>query len=231
MINNDLDIEFWRQQLQQRQIVQIPEFLQPEAADRLHRCLASEVSWSTAVRGEPDRPARPGSEEDRALIEGAWATARSGFHFVYDRYLIVKGLKAGRDPGFPLHTMLLFLNSDKFLNFIRYFSGDARLNMVDAQATRYRPGQFLRAHNDRKEDEGRRYAYVINLSRDWEVDWGGLLNFIDPEGRVLDAFAPRWNSLSLFKVPITHCVQQVSPWALNPRLAITGWWHAKHVLT
>jgi Rps23 Pro-64 3,4-dihydroxylase Tpa1-like proline 4-hydroxylase len=226
MINNDLDIEYWRRHLHQHGRVQIPDFLQPEAAERLHQCLYSEVPWSIAVRGEQDQPVEPGSASDREAILTAGEKAREGFHFVYDRYQIIKAMKAGGDVNFPLHNLLLFMNSEQFLGFIRYFSGDRTLNLVDAQATRYRPGQFLRKHNDKKDDEGRRYAYVINLSRDWEADWGGLLSFVDDKGQVVDTLLPRWNSLSLFKVPITHCVQQVSPWALSPRFAITGWWHA-----
>ena len=43
------------------------------------------------------------------------------------------------------------------------------------------------------------------------------------DGRVLESFTPRWNSLSLFKVPALHCVSYVTPWAAGPRLAVTGW--------
>ena len=35
---------------------------------------------------------------------------------------------------------------------------------------------------------------------------------------------PRYNTLSLFKVPAPHVVSLVAPWAQAPRLAITGWW-------
>ncbi len=34
---------------------------------------------------------------------------------------------------------------------------------------------------------------------------------------------PHWNALSLFKVPQAHSVSLVSPWAGEPRYAITGW--------
>ena len=77
-------------------------------------------------------------------------------------------------------------------------------------------------------NEGRRYAFVINLSREWKPDWGGQLQFIDDAtGAITDAFLPRWNSLSLFRVPQTHQVTLVSPWAARPRHAITGWWLAR----
>lgn len=227
MINNDLDWGPWRRELQARGRVQVRDFLQPEAADRLHGCLRDDVPWIVAERNLPDRPAPAFGEPDPGL-EDAYARARSeGFHFAYDRYLMVEALKEGRDPDLLLHSVVPFFNGPQFLEFIRWFGSDPQLNMVGAQATRYRPGQFLRLHDDKHVDEGRRYAYVLNLSRDWEADWGGLLQFVDARGNVVDSFVPRYNSLSLFKVPFGHIVTPVTPWAGGPRLSITGWWHAK----
>ena len=49
---------------------------------------------------------------------------------------------------------------------------------------------------------------------------------MDEDGSHREAMLPRFNSLSLFKVPAKHFVGVVAPWAQEPRLAITGWWHA-----
>lgn len=226
MINNDLDWAPWRRELHARGRVQVRDFLQADAADRLHACLRDEVPWIVGERNLPDRPAPAFGDSDPAL-QDAFERAADGFHFAYDRYLMVEALKAGLDPGLVLHAVLEFFNSPEFLELIRWFGNDRAINMVGAQATRYRPGEFLRLHDDRHEDEGRRYAYVLNLSREWEADWGGLLQFVDERGNVIDTFVPRFNSLSLFKVPAGHMVTMVAPWARQPRLAITGWWHAK----
>lgn len=226
MINNQLDIAPSQRLLASQGRVQVRDFLQPAAAERLADCLRREVPWVTAERGQPDSPPWTG-DVLRERMPAAYRRAAQDFHFVYDRYLMVEALKAGRDPGLVLHAVLQFFNSPEFLGFIRDFTGDRELAMVGAQATRYLPGQFLRTHDDRHEEEGRRYAYVLNLSRDWQADWGGLLHFVDAEGGAHDAFLPRWNSLSVFKVPARHYVGVVAPWAQQPRLAITGWWHVK----
>lgn len=226
MISNELDIAPYRSALARQGRVQVQGFLQPDAALRLADCLRREVPWSTAERGQPDSPPWTG-ETLQHRMPAAYRTAAAGFHYVYDRYLMVEAMKAGRDPHLVLHAVLEFFNSAPFLDFIRDFTGDTQLNMVGAQATRYLPGQFLRVHDDRHEEEGRRYAYVLNLSRHWEADWGGLLHFVNDDGSPRDAFLPLWNSLSLFKVPAKHHVGLVAPWAREPRLAITGWWHAK----
>ena len=91
----------------------------------------------------------------------------------------------------------------------------------------YRPGQFLRMHDDKSHDEDRAFAYVINLGRNWEADWGGLLQFVDDRQNVVETFTPHWNSLSLFRVPQAHQVSQVAPWAGDHRYSITGWFRQR----
>lgn len=226
MINNDLDIERYRQQLRNVGRVQIPDFLQQDGATQLLRCLQQDVPWSFAETGRPALPVATEGKLDSERLEAAQARAREGFHFAYDRYLIAEAIREGRNPDMLLHAVLGFMNSEQFLAFARYLSGDSSLAVVGGQATRYRPGQFLRLHDDRHDVEKRRYAYVINLSPRWEADWGGLLHFTDRSGQVIETFLPRWNALSLFKVPADHFVSFVAPWAEESRLAITGWWHS-----
>ena len=136
---------------------------------------------------------------------------------------MVRACLEQRDDGLLLHKVLEFFNSPDYIAWMQALTGDARIRRVNAQATRYRPGQFLRYHTDADSTEGRLYAYVINLGREWEADWGGLLQFIDESGEISETYLPRWNSLSLFRVPAGHAVSMVMPWAGADRLAITGW--------
>ena len=225
MISNALDVDAYRRELARDGRVQLRDFLQPAAADRLALCLEREVPWVTAERGLPDS-APWSAEVRRERVPAALRRAAEGFHYVYDRYLMVEAMKEGRDPHLLLHTVLRFFNGEDFLAFARQLTGDGEIAMVGAQATRYLPGQFLRKHDDRHVAEARRYAYVLNLSRQWEADWGGLLHFGDAEGGIARSFMPFFNSLSLFKVPADHFVGLVAPWAPRPRLALTGWWYA-----
>jgi SM-20-related protein len=230
MISNELQLEPWRARLRAQGRVQIPGFLQDDAATRLHACLRDEVPWETAQRTDavlaPDqaRSAAPGSVEDAALLQAVTARARDGFEFYFDRYRMIEARRDGLDPHLVLHAVVDFLNSPPFLEFARQLAGDPAIRMVSAAAMRYRAGHFLRAHNDKAGDEDRACAYVINLSPEWLPDWGGLLQFLDPaERRVVDTFTPAWNSLSLFRVPQPHVVSLVAPWAQSPRYSITGW--------
>ena len=230
MINNDLLLEPWRARLRAHGRVQIPGFLQEPSALRLHQCLSEEVPWETAQRSDAvladgqDRSPPPGSAADEVALAATCLRAREGFEFYFDRYRMIDARRDGTDPQLVLHAVVDFLNSPQFLDFARQLTGDPAIRMVSAIGVRYRAGHFLRAHNDLANDENRAFAYVINLSRQWSPDWGGLLHFLDPEQRrVVDTFTPLWNSLSLFRVPQPHVVSLVAPWAGSARYSITGW--------
>jgi SM-20-related protein len=234
MINESLDLGRFRARLHDERRVQIDDFLQPAAAERLHACLAKEVPWTLALRD-----ARGSRTIDHAaysalapavvaeLLADTAASAcdaqDNGFRFAYDSYMMVTAYKEQRDPGLLLHRVLELFNSPEYLGFMRQLTGDTRIRRINAQATRYRAGHFLRFHTDEEHGEGRLYAYVLNVSRGWQADWGGLLQFIGGDGGVQDTFLPRWNTLSLFAVPAGHAVSLVAPWAGGERLAITGW--------
>ena len=230
MINNDLLLEPWRARLRAHGRVQIPGFLQEPSALRLHQCLREDVPWETAQRSDAvladgqDRSPPPGSAADEMALAATCLRAREGFEFYFDRYRMIDARRDGTDPQLVLHAVVDFLNSPQFLDFARQLTGDPAIRMVSAIGVRYRAGHFLRAHNDLANDENRAFAYVINLSRQWSPDWGGLLHFLDPEQRrVVDTFTPLWNSLSLFRVPQPHVVSLVAPWAGSARYSITGW--------
>lgn len=221
----------WRTALAAHGRVQIPNWLPSADADALHAVLRERVDWSLAYR-EDARPALLAPAALAALGEAGYAerlagiarAARGRYAFAYESYPMVAAYLERRDPDHPLHRLLEALNAPAHLEFVRALSGDAGIRRVSAQATRYRPGHFLRRHDDLETTQGRRYAYVLNLGRDWVADWGGLLQFLDADGRVIDTFHPRYNSLSLFRVPAAHQVSLVAPWAEGERLAITGWW-------
>lgn len=235
MINPAVDPAGWRATLQREGRVQVGDFLQPEVAQQLRQCLQDEVPWTLALR-DVDGPRTINNERYRALSDHELARlladigegarddrSDDGFRFVYDSYMMVTAYQQKRDPGLLLHRVLEVFNSPGYLDAMRALTGDPGIRRVNAQATRYRPGHFLNFHTDADSHEGRRFAYVLNLSRDWQEDWGGLLQFVDDDGRVTDHFLPRWNSLSLFQVPAGHAVSMVAPDAGGDRLAITGW--------
>lgn len=211
----------------------IPDALAPETAEKLAHCLREEVPWglATQIEGQgrsllaPELEAMDAAEWE-SLLSGVHEDARSGYQFLYNTYQIVTAWKEKRDPGLFLHRFFEFMNSPPVLDFVRRVTGHTDIAKADAQATRYMPGHFLRRHNDVTQagpTDSRRAAYVFNMTRSWQADWGGLLQFLDDDGGVEESWLPSYNALVLFSIPAWHCVSCVAPFATEPRLAVTGW--------
>lgn len=233
MLNPSLNIPALAAAFRERRRMQVRDILQLQTADALHDCLNRQVPWGLAcLTGDKprtvlhpefaamDEPAR------QALYEAAYERARDQFGFLYNTYMMVTAYKEGRDPHLLLHRVLEFLNTPAFLAFARTVTGVPTIVKVNAQATCYDKGHFLKFHNDHHAEEGREVAYVLNLTRKWQADWGGLLQFVAEDGSVEETLFPYFNSLTLFRVPMGHCVSFVSPFAEGARYAITGWFRS-----
>lgn len=208
----------------------LPGFLHEPGATQLAAALPEADGWTIATMGGGstiDIPLVAFASADEAARHALLATAhheaRSGFHYLFESLRISDLIEAGAAVPASLEALYGWLNSAAFLSFVREISGDADLSYVDAQATRYRPGHYLNEHDDEKAGAGRRLAYVLNLSPNWRASWGGLLNFLDADGHVAEAYTPAFNALNLFRVPQPHMVSQVAAFAGAPRLSITGW--------
>jgi Rps23 Pro-64 3,4-dihydroxylase Tpa1-like proline 4-hydroxylase len=227
-LNPDLDLPAIRSRLQERGRVQVPNFFSLQVADALHRAL-QEVDWGLAFRGPAGDEFRAGAAlrdldaaGRAALSEQIAGHAADGhFQFSFFSHSIVAAAQSGQTD--LLSRFALWMAQEEFLSVMRTLTGEARLNRVYAQATCYSAGSFLLLHDDQVPVEDRKVAYVINLSRGWRPDWGGLLHFCDESLQVVDTFVPHFNSLSLFTVPQDHFVSFVAPYAQTDRLAVTGW--------
>lgn len=207
-------------------------FAEP-AAKAVGRTLAGTVPWHKSLTahgksydiGLDTLEAMP--PERRAELEAAIAEAgRIGFQYLFDAWRLSDLMEAGRRSGgalAPLEAVYDFLNGPVFLDFVRKLTNDPRPAYVDAQATRYRAGDFLTAHDDAVEGKNRLYAYVLNFTPVWRPDWGGLLLFYDHDGHVAEGYTPSFNALNIFRVPQLHAVTQVASFVAAERLSITGW--------
>lgn len=234
MLNPALNTAVLNDEFKRSQRLLIPDILEPDSARALSDCLRKEVPWglSTQVEGngrtfQSEELRTMKQDEWQSLISGVQKEAQAGYQFFFNSYQMVSAYKEKRNPGLFLHELLEYLNSAPMLEFVRQTTGLDDIAKADAQATRYLPGHFLRRHNDVGQagpTDSRRAAYVLNMTANWQADWGGQLQFLDESGEaVKESWPPGWNTLSLFSVPAWHCVSCVAPYATEPRLAITGW--------
>lgn len=223
-----LDVAALHRAFEARHRLHIPGVLDPADAEALVTAMEAFDGWKLSVSAGGEffelplsgRVAvEPGKQGwiDQARVDGA----EPRMQYIFDtRRLDLEPEDAPRDA---VSEVLDFLNGPDFLAFIRGVTGDERIDFADAQATRYRPGHVLTGHDDGAEGKNRLYAYVLNLTRDWRADWGGVLAFEGADGHIEEGFAPAFNALNIFAVPMRHAVTQVASFAPRDRLSITGW--------
>jgi SM-20-related protein len=211
----------------------IPDILDPRGARRIEQALAGPAPWIRSVNvgaksydlGPEAFAAMP--PERRQELEAAIAQgARSGFQYQFDTYRLSDLIEGGSPPDGALEVLdelYRFLNGPEFLGFVRILTGEVAGGYVDAQATRYGPGDFLTSHDDDVEGKNRLFAYVLNFTRGWRAEWGGLLLFHDADGHIAEGYTPSFNALNIFRVPQRHSVSQVGSFVTAPRLSVTGW--------
>lgn len=225
-----LDRDAIARRFRERGRVHIPGILAPAAAERAHRCLASELPWRLAIEdgggartlAVADTAQLPPAERVR-LESALLARAAGGFAFVYDSFPVHECHRDGILADRYVMRVYEFLNSPAFIAFARAVTGMDAIDYADGQATLYRPGHFLTRHDDLSPGQGRLVAYVLNLTPQWRAEWGGLLAFLGADGHVEEAWAPVMNALNLFRVPALHAVTEVASFAAAGRYSLTGW--------
>lgn len=210
--------------------IHIPDFLTNKSAKLLSSEIAKIDDWIKSVGGNTNNYDYDYSQimaQDKDALEKFDAAiheiARYDFQYKFDSYRLSDKIDANNCNYPNLKSFYEFLNSPKFLIFLRNLLGTKEGIYCDAQVTRYRAGDFLTSHTDLHEKKGRIAAFVFNITPNWRADWGGLLQFFDKDGHVDEAFTPCFNALNVFKVPQDHSVSYVAPFAGGDRISITGW--------
>lgn len=213
--------------------VHIPNLLRESDARRLHDALAQRTPWHLLVvhNGHREVPLDQWEAIPAAAKQAMEASFAEGARIPNSfraRFLTAHLSKDGEPfaGGVPeLAALTRFLNSDAFLSFSRAVTGDNAIRLADIHASCYRPGDFLGRHNDHLDaaDGIRSAAYILNLTPVWSAEWGGLLNFLRPDGHVDGAYTPTWNALNFLQVPQLHFVSAVADFVTAPRLSVSGW--------
>lgn len=229
LINPGLDLEELAGRMRTSRRVQVKDFLDPAVANATFTALDQEVEWSFALRdGDQDKLFTNAEWEgismaDRQkILSTANRQANAGFQYMFDYYSLISTYRAGKSPTPNVEQIARFVESDEFRAFVQQLTGSTEDLTADGQATRYRPGQYLTYHDDHFLKE-RRFAYVMNFTKVWRADWGGLLLFHDNRGNVTEGWLPTYNCLNLFEVPQGHSVSFVTPFAGAYRYCVTGW--------
>ncbi len=116
-----------------------------------------------------------------------------------------------------------FLNGKEFKDFLKEVTSIEAFGKIDASAFCYKDTDYLLPHDDLL--EGRKIAYVINLTTLEEKE-GGALEFFNQEHKV-KSITPLFNNFIIFKVVENKTIHQVSEiMTEKERVTIAGWFNA-----
>lgn len=224
MLNNTIDLAGCQTLFRERGYVRIENILEPAYAETIEAALKSGVSWDLCYLTESGPLSIP-QPEYRAFSPARAADmnnailkqAQGGFAYFYYRSDLVNSQNA------VLKAFFKELSDDRCLEVFRSLTGEPGINAINGQVARFSPACFLKRHQDTTDKEKRIAAYVFNFTRGWDPDWGGHLHILDEALRNVEVFEPSFNTLTLFRVPRTHFVSQVSNYARGARYTATGW--------
>lgn len=227
------------QVFQQTHHVRIPDVLDEASALLLYRHLAGELPWRTFLLARSvlysARPGPLGSygpELEAQMKAKAHEGARHGFVSIHEADRLfpedIPPVCSLENPGRSalLDECLALLNSPAFLDICRTVTGFPDIVRADIQATRFRPGHFVTLHRLRpylSSSEVRVAAFEINLTLEWQPEWGGLYEINRGHDYLFDSCMPSFNLLDLFSVQHAQWISPVSAFARGERLAIAGW--------
>ena len=121
-----------------------------------------------------------------------------------------------------------FFSSKEFGEYISKITGlKLDLGKIDMAGFVYQKTDYLLPHDDQL--EGRKIAYVINLSNNFKRKDGGRLQFFSSKNdnpyKIIKSFIPNLNNFVLFEVS-RHSFHQVEEVMNNKdRVSLTGWFH------
>lgn len=114
------------------------------------------------------------------------------------------------------------LNSKEFKEYLKQLTSIEALKKIDSSVFMYRDTDYLLPHDDQL--EGRKIAYVINLTSLNKED-GGALEFFNKDN-IVKSIIPKFNSFILFPVVANKTIHQVAEITANKeRITISGWFN------
>jgi len=125
-----------------------------------------------------------------------------------------------------LKEFYAFFSSKEFLAYISAIT-KTKVNAIDMSGFIYSSTDHLLPHDDRL--EGRRIAYVVNLSQGFTKKDGGALSFFETKQgkptKIVQSFTPTDNTLFLFKVSKKSFHQVDEVLSDKKRVTLAGWFH------
>ncbi len=120
-----------------------------------------------------------------------------------------------------------FFSSREFITFISHLTHAKLARTIDMSGFIYSSTDYLLPHDDRL--EGRKIAYVLNLSKNFTKKDGGGLELFQAKSnmpiKMVKRIMPSFNTLVLFNVNARSFHQVCEILTGKKRISIGGWFH------
>jgi hypothetical protein len=199
----------------------------PELAKSTHVELVNSDSWGLAFcSGDrllgiaPNEYRDVAGQERRFIAEACYRAATDGFAFLREELWQDQTTKATHKQCGRIDDMAQYFRGQEFLNLCAAAIGVEGVQIVELSFVRYGTGDFcaftigppMRAE----------IGFTYDLTPAWELEWGGLLEFMSFTGGIEKAYAPRLDSLCIYSLHTHHEISCVAPFARARRYAICG---------
>jgi Rps23 Pro-64 3,4-dihydroxylase Tpa1-like proline 4-hydroxylase len=124
------------------------------------------------------------------------------------------------------------LLSKEFLKYIEKLTNSKIDHKnIDFHSLKLKNTHYLLCHDD--DVKNREIAFIINLSNNWEKEWGGKLELFESKNNlptiVSKSITPKFNQFNIFKVTPGKSFHQISEVLKEnvERISISGWYYKK----
>lgn len=129
------------------------------------------------------RTSEGGSRAQQAILDQLLTEKPAG-NYCYRYSKIEPDNPTDRELSSALNTVRSLLACQETIGAIEKIAGATGLSASGIKASHFKPGDFLTTHTDGK----REVAFVLGLSKNWNVDWGGNLLFTQEDGSIAGIF-------------------------------------------
>lgn len=115
-----------------------------------------------------------------------------------------------------------FFRSDEMISELSKIVDEDVTEINETFCSKYETGDFLSLHHDKKKGD---YAFIYQLTKDWNPCHGATLQFWDSDTKKLNAIYPEYNSLTIFKLKDIENTEHFVSMNVctKPRFAFSGW--------
>lgn len=224
IINEINDIEELKNDYLIKKKLKINNFLNNVFVESLFKYIYLDKNWMLATGIDKNKYEKLSNQQNDKINTLQIKNVNNAFskdQFTYIFYRTMNGVKMS-----PFEFVLRqTLGSKDFIDKLNNITGLGLTKLTTLFLSKYKSGSFLSPHSDKGNG---RLAFVINLSKFWKPQYGGVLHFMNEERtEIIESFVPSFNTFFIFEIPsdkgISHFVSHVSPNVKHNRYAVTGW--------